>query len=76
MTSPFRIVIVPGWRNSGPSHWQSLWAQAQAGIWLGRLILSIPIWRGNPDQALVVGKLNSPRAVSQARFDNFSGLGT
>ena len=27
MTSPFRIVIVPGWRNSGPSHWQSLWAQ-------------------------------------------------
>jgi predicted alpha/beta hydrolase family esterase len=20
------VVIVPGWRNSGPSHWQSLWA--------------------------------------------------
>lgn len=22
-----RIIIVPGWRNSGPDHWQSLWAQ-------------------------------------------------
>jgi predicted alpha/beta hydrolase family esterase len=21
------IVIVPGWRDSGPSHWQSLWAE-------------------------------------------------
>lgn len=21
------IVIVPGWRNSGPGHWQSLWAE-------------------------------------------------
>ncbi|MFX5960929.1 alpha/beta hydrolase, partial [Acinetobacter baumannii] len=21
------IIIVPGWRNSGPDHWQSLWAQ-------------------------------------------------
>lgn len=27
MKSPYRIVIVPGWRNSGPGHWQSLWAQ-------------------------------------------------
>ena len=27
MKSPFRIVIVPGWRNSGPGHWQSLWAE-------------------------------------------------
>lgn len=24
---PSRIVIVPGWQDSGPSHWQSLWAQ-------------------------------------------------
>ncbi len=23
-----RIIIVPGWRNSGAEHWQSLWAQA------------------------------------------------
>ncbi len=22
------IIIVPGWRDSGPGHWQSLWAQA------------------------------------------------
>ena len=22
----FTFVIVPGWRNSGPAHWQSLWA--------------------------------------------------
>ncbi|MET0541410.1 MAG: alpha/beta hydrolase [Variovorax sp.] len=25
MTS--RLVIVPGWRDSGPGHWQSLWAE-------------------------------------------------
>lgn len=24
-------LIVPGWRNSGPGHWQSLWAQRLAG---------------------------------------------
>ena len=23
----FRVVIVPGWRVSGPGHWQSLWAE-------------------------------------------------
>ena len=22
-----RVVIVPGWRDSGPGHWQSLWAE-------------------------------------------------
>lgn len=26
MSSP-TVVIVPGWRNSGPRHWQSLWAE-------------------------------------------------
>lgn len=26
MSSP-TVVIVPGWRNSGPGHWQSLWAE-------------------------------------------------
>ncbi len=26
MTAP-TVVIVPGWRNSGPGHWQSLWAE-------------------------------------------------
>lgn len=31
MNSPYRIVIVPGWRNSGPGHWQSLWAQQIPG---------------------------------------------
>lgn len=25
MTTPTRILIVPGWRNSEPAHWQSLW---------------------------------------------------
>ena len=25
------IVIVPGWRNSGPGHWQSLWAEQLPG---------------------------------------------
>jgi len=28
MSSNPSIVIVPGWRNSGPGHWQSLWADA------------------------------------------------
>ncbi len=26
MSSQPTLVIVPGWRNSGPGHWQSLWA--------------------------------------------------
>ena len=26
MTSP-RILLLPGWQNSGPGHWQSLWAE-------------------------------------------------
>lgn len=25
------IIIVPGWRDSGPGHWQSLWAEALPG---------------------------------------------
>ena len=25
------IIIVPGWRDSGPGHWQSLWAERLAG---------------------------------------------
>ncbi|PZQ73932.1 MAG: alpha/beta hydrolase [Variovorax paradoxus] len=25
MTTP--VIIVPGWRDSGPGHWQSLWAE-------------------------------------------------
>lgn len=25
------IIIVPGWRDSGPGHWQSLWADTLAG---------------------------------------------
>jgi predicted alpha/beta hydrolase family esterase len=31
MSSPPTIVIVPGWRDSGPGHWQSLWAEALPG---------------------------------------------
>ena len=26
-----RFIIVPGWRDSGPGHWQSLWMQRLAG---------------------------------------------
>lgn len=26
-----RVIIVPGWRNSEPAHWQSLWAARLAG---------------------------------------------
>lgn len=25
MTTPQRILILPGWQNSGPAHWQSRW---------------------------------------------------
>lgn len=31
MSSQPTLVIVPGWRNSGPGHWQSLWAQRLPG---------------------------------------------
>lgn len=27
MATPPQILIVPGWRDSGPGHWQSLWAE-------------------------------------------------
>ena len=27
MTANTSIIIVPGWRDSGPGHWQSLWAE-------------------------------------------------
>lgn len=31
MSSNPTLVIVPGWRNSGPGHWQSLWADRLPG---------------------------------------------
>lgn len=33
--SPPRLLVVPGWRNSGPGHWQTLWADRLPGA--GRL---------------------------------------
>ena len=30
-TAP-RIIIVPGWRNSSPEHWQSLWARTLPNV--------------------------------------------
>ena len=32
MTTQPSIVIVPGWRDSAPGHWQSLWAERLAGV--------------------------------------------
>jgi predicted alpha/beta hydrolase family esterase len=32
MSSQPTLVIVPGWRNSGPGHWQSLWAQQLSAV--------------------------------------------
>jgi predicted alpha/beta hydrolase family esterase len=29
--TPVRLIIVPGWRDSGPGHWQSLWAEQLPG---------------------------------------------
>lgn len=31
MTSRTSTIIVPGWRDSGPGHWQTLWAQRLDG---------------------------------------------
>ncbi len=31
MSASHSIVIVPGWRDSGPGHWQSLWAESIVG---------------------------------------------
>ncbi len=31
MSSQPTLVFVPGWRNSGPGHWQSLWAEHLSG---------------------------------------------
>ena len=28
MRTPSRVLIVPGWENSGPDHWQTLWERA------------------------------------------------
>jgi predicted alpha/beta hydrolase family esterase len=30
MSKQLNILIVPGWRDSGPGHWQSLWAERYA----------------------------------------------
>jgi len=32
MSSQTTLVIVPGWRNSGPGHWQSLWAERLGAV--------------------------------------------
>ncbi|MES3011377.1 MAG: alpha/beta hydrolase [Pseudomonadota bacterium] len=32
MSTTTSIVIVPGWRDSAPGHWQSLWAERLAGV--------------------------------------------
>ena len=29
---PFPLLIVPGWRNSGPKHWQSCWQQLRPSL--------------------------------------------
>jgi len=31
MSQTSTILIVPGWRDSGPGHWQSLWAESLVG---------------------------------------------
>ena len=32
MSQTSTIIIVPGWRDSGPGHWQSLWANSIEGV--------------------------------------------
>ncbi|MDT8990273.1 alpha/beta hydrolase [Curvibacter sp. APW13] len=31
MSNPPTLIIVPGWRDSAPGHWQSLWAESVPG---------------------------------------------
>lgn len=31
MAGSLRLIIVPGWRDSGPGHWQTLWAERLPG---------------------------------------------
>ena len=47
--SPPTIVIVPGWKNSGPGHWQSLWAKRLPGA--VRVAMAEEDWQ-RPKQAL------------------------
>ena len=32
MSQQATVIIVPGWRDSGPGHWQSLWAERLPGV--------------------------------------------
>jgi predicted alpha/beta hydrolase family esterase len=43
------IVIVPGWKNSGPGHWQSLWAERLPGA--VRVTMAEEDWQ-RPKQAV------------------------
>lgn len=43
------IVIVPGWKNSGPGHWQSLWAERLPGA--VRVAMAEEDWQ-RPKQAV------------------------
>lgn len=47
--SPPTIVIVPGWKNSGPGHWQSLWAERLPGA--VRVAMAEEDWQ-RPKQAV------------------------
>lgn len=29
--APYAVLVVPGWQNSGPEHWQSQWQAQQPG---------------------------------------------
>lgn len=49
MSSLPTIVIVPGWKNSGPGHWQSLWAQRLPGA--VRVAMAEEDWQ-RPKQAV------------------------
>ena len=43
MSSTPTLVIVPGWRNSGPGHWQSLWAERLEGA--VRVVMAEDDWQ-------------------------------
>jgi predicted alpha/beta hydrolase family esterase len=49
MSSSPTIVIVPGWRDSGPGHWQSLWAERLPGA--VRVVMTDEDWQ-RPKQAV------------------------
>jgi len=55
-THPTRVLILPGWQNSGPSHWQSLWQAAHGFERVEQADWDVPLrgdWMARLDEVLL-----------------------